>query len=266
MTDMFPSWVGKYDATFGRVEPITIYRSESMKLLGLAWALYAAVSANTLGMKRYQAGELARAAENFRDAIAADPQYAQARYNLACVASRLRDVKTAVAQLGWLAKSDDAVAKAKMAKATRDPDLDFVSALPAVRQLFGLPAFDPAAWRDWLTERGGVWSAEVVSPECARRAYTLRFGADGKVSARHEEACGAGAARVRTATGKLESDDALSLAVPGVGLPASSTLELVSCPGLDAPGSCFALVGGGKRVALFHRGLPGLSPIERPAL
>jgi hypothetical protein len=237
-----------------------------MKLLGIVWVLYAAVSANTQGMKRYQAGELARAAEHFRDAIAADPGYAQARYNLACVASRLRDVKSAVAELSWLARSSDAVAKAKMEKAARDPDLDFVSALPVVRRLFGLPAFDAAAWRDWLTERGGVWSAEVVSPECARRAYTLRFTADGKVSARHEEACGPTAPKVRTATGKVESDDAISLAVSGVGLPAPSTLELISCPGLDAPGSCFTLTDGGKRLALFHRGLPGLSPIERPTL
>src|SRR5262245_6096961 len=90
-----------------------------------------AVQANTLGMRRYQAGQLARAAENFRDAIAADPSYTLAHYNLACVASRLRDVKTALEELSWLAASKDPIARQKLAKASRDPDLDFVSALPA---------------------------------------------------------------------------------------------------------------------------------------
>src|SRR3954471_23833474 len=97
-----------------------------------------AVAANTLGMQRYHAGELAGAAEQFKVAIDSDDSYVNAHYNLACVASRLGDTTTAVQQLGWLAGDGDPASRVKLGKAKSDPDLDYVSALPAVRDKLGL--------------------------------------------------------------------------------------------------------------------------------
>src|SRR5262245_60088304 len=102
-----------------------------------------AIAANTAGLRFYRADQLPRAALRFRDAIALDPDYALAHYNLACAASRLRDVATAVIELQWLQAADDPIARAKLAKAREDADLDFVSALPGIRALLDLPPLDP---------------------------------------------------------------------------------------------------------------------------
>src|SRR6185295_11076289 len=96
-----------------------------------------AVAANTLGMQRYHAGELVGAAEQFKVAIDSDGSYVNAHYNLACVASRLGDSGTAVKQLVWLAGDSDPASRAKLSKAKSDPDLDYVSALPEVRDKLG---------------------------------------------------------------------------------------------------------------------------------
>jgi hypothetical protein len=99
-----------------------------------------AVAANTQGWRYFKAGQLPRAAMRFRDALALDPGYVLAHYNLACVSSRLREAAAALDELRWLAASADPLAKAKLDKSLSDPDLDFVSVLPAVRELLQLPA------------------------------------------------------------------------------------------------------------------------------
>jgi hypothetical protein len=122
---------------------------------------HAAVSANTRGMLRYHRGDLARAAEQFRDAIRLDPTYVNAHYNLACVASRLRDVTTAVRELRWLADDTNPEGNAKLDKSASDPDLDFISTLPAVREACaGKPPLDRTFLGKIVTD-GGKLSVTV---------------------------------------------------------------------------------------------------------
>lgn len=95
----------------------------------------AATTANDRGMLRYREKDWKGAADLFRAAILADPSHVKAHYNLACVAALDGDRATAIAQLRWLAQSDDPEARAKLAKASRDPDLASVAKDPAVRKL-----------------------------------------------------------------------------------------------------------------------------------
>src|SRR5947207_1669440 len=82
-----------------------------------------AVAANTAGLRFHRSGQVPRAAMRFRDATLLDPDYALAHFNLACAASRLRDVGTAIGELLWLAHADDPVAQVKLQKALTDPDI-----------------------------------------------------------------------------------------------------------------------------------------------
>jgi hypothetical protein len=228
---------------------------------------HAAVSANTRGMLRYHRGDLARAAEQFRDAIRLDPTYVNAHYNLACVASRLRDVTTAVRELRWLADDTNPEGNAKLDKSASDPDLDFISTLPAVRERLGLPPFDPTQPLQWLTERSGLWSVELVSEDCQRRSYTLRLTADQNASLRVREACAGKPPLDRTFLGKIVTDGGkLSVTVDWSLWPKDAVLTLEACSGLEAPGSCFILTSAGRQMGPFHRGQPGASPLPRAAL
>jgi hypothetical protein len=225
-----------------------------------------AMAANTAGWRYYRAGQLPRAELYFSDAVALDPDYALAHYNLACVASRLRDVRTSVRELRWLAASADPVAKAKRAKAAGDADLDFVSTVPEARDLLSLPPFGEVEPLDWIRARSGRWSAEVDDPECATRSYTLVFERDS--DAAHltiREACHRGALHEATFAATVGVEGAtVRVAVPlWKQWPDAADLVLSTCPGLDgAPGSCFMLVAGDKTLGPFHRGLPGASPMR----
>ncbi|HXU68920.1 MAG TPA: hypothetical protein VN947_06300 [Polyangia bacterium] len=224
------------------------------------------MAANTAGWRYYRAGQLPRAELHFSDAVALDPEYALAHYNLACVASRLRDVVTAIRELRWLAASADPVAKEKRAKAASDADLDFVSALPEVRDLLTLPEFDEGEPLDWIRERSGRWSTEVSDPECATRSYSFVFerGSDA-AQLTIREVCRGGAPHVATFAATVDVDEAkVRVAVPDwKQWPEAAELVLSTCPGLeDAPGSCFTLVAGEKTLGPFHRGLPGTSPMR----
>src|SRR5438552_2983094 len=79
-----------------------------------------ALAANTQGLRFYRTQQLPRAAMRFRDATLLDPSYALAHYNLACMASRLRDIDTVVTELAWLSRSNDPIAAAKLEKARSD--------------------------------------------------------------------------------------------------------------------------------------------------
>ncbi|HMU40985.1 MAG TPA: tetratricopeptide repeat protein [Pseudomonadota bacterium] len=100
-----------------------------------------AESANVRGMRYYRVKRYAEAAKEFRDAIGADSSLMIAHYNLACMAALLKDSATAVAQLRWLAQSNDPQAAAKLAKAHQDADLKSVMGLQEVRKL--LKGVDP---------------------------------------------------------------------------------------------------------------------------
>jgi len=225
-----------------------------------------AVAANIEGLRFYRANQLPRAALRFRDATLLEPDYVLAHYNLACMASRLRDVATVVAELKWLRASADALAATKLDKAKSDPDLDFASSLPAVRTLLAMPPIDPRAPIDWLAERRGVWSVELPTADCATRTYSFAFAVSGALSLTVREACGGAALRTHTFAGRARPDgDAVRLTVEDWPLwPDGVRLVLATCPGLDdAPGACFTLAApdGGSEVGPFHRGVPGTSPM-----
>jgi hypothetical protein len=225
-----------------------------------------AIEANKTGLRLYKLGQLQRAEFRFQAAIARDPDYVKAHYNLACVASRLRETRVAVEQIEWLAASADPLARAKLQKALDDPDLDLVSSLPEVRARLALPAFDPAHTQPWLAERRGVWSAELPRTGCQQNAYTMEVQRGGEVKLRVRTQCGDGSLiEEETYDGRVRRDGSeLRVSVDGLaGWPAEARLLLQSCPGLDAPGSCFYVAGEkGGPVGPFHRGLPGQSPMR----
>jgi hypothetical protein len=235
-------------------------------LLGLSTAALArpevpvnrrlAAAANTLGMQRYHSGELLGAAEQFRVAIDSDKSYVQAHYNLACVASRLGDTTTAVAELGWLADDSDPASRSKLGKAKSDPDLDYVSALPDARDKLGLPTFEKSRPSAWLTERTGVWSAELPDGKCSERSYTLNFHEDGSVGLKVHELCDG-----KIADGEFHGS--LSLTPVSVTIndwkawPGSVPLTFAPCAQTpQAAGTCFTLAGTRSQLGPFHRGQP----------
>jgi TPR repeat len=223
-----------------------------------------AVAANTQGWRYFKAGQLPRAAMRFRDALAIDPDYVLAHYNLACVSSRLREAAVALDELRWLAASSDPLAKAKLDKSLSDPDLDFVSVLPAVRELLQLPAPPTSPSLAWLSERHGVWSAEQPTADCAERSYRLAFATDGTLQLTVREACSGQAVRARVFDGSVSGDGDPRVAVPGwAQWPDGVRLAFVACPGLgEAPASCFTLASDASELGPFHRGLPGMSPMR----
>ena len=226
-----------------------------------------AVAANRQGLRFYRAHELPRAALRFRDATLFDPGYVLAHYNLACMASRLRDVSTIVAELAWLRASPDPLAAAKLQKALSDEDLDFASSLPTVRALLGLAPLDPRAPLAWLAERRGVWSVELPGADCATRTYSFAFAPSGELSLTVREACGGAPLRTHTFTGHAAvATDSVRVTVDDWPLwPGGVALTFVACPDLgDAPGACFTLASDeGAEVGPFHRGAPGTSPMAR---
>jgi hypothetical protein len=244
-----------------------------------------AVAANTAGLRFHRSGQVPRAAMRFRDATLLDPDYALAHYNLACAASRLRDVATAVSELLWLAHAADPVAQVKLHKAQTDPDIDFASSLPKARGVLGLPPFDAQHPLAWLSERHGTWSAELPTDDCATRSYTLVFEADGAAhlivheacarassssrrhGSRHARAAAPGVAHTYDGSTVLATDGKLKLEITGWPLwPGGVQLAFGACPGLtDAPGSCFVLINGDEEVGPFHRGLAGTSPMRNRA-
>jgi hypothetical protein len=226
-----------------------------------------AVAANTAGFRFHRAGQIPRGAMRFRDAVLLDPEYSLAHFNLACAASRLRDVATTVTEMTWLAQATDPVAVAKMQKALVDPDLDFASALPKVRTILDLAPYDAQRPLAWLAERHGTWSAEVPTDDCSSRSYSFVFEADGAAHLIVREACGRrGLPVVHTYDGTtvLASGGGVKVDIRGWPLwPAGIKLAFGACPGLtDAPGSCFVLLDGDDEVGPFHRGLPGTSPMR----
>jgi hypothetical protein len=105
------------------------------QLLGGTWDKKEAISANDAGMKRYRARQWAAAASDFRNSIAHDPGHVQAHYNLACVASLQHQKGAALAELRWLATSNDPEAAVKLGKGKTDPDLAFIAADPEGQKL-----------------------------------------------------------------------------------------------------------------------------------
>ncbi len=103
--------------------------------IGLAGPAEDAKTANRRGMTLYAAKDYAGAAKQFRAAIAAQPSFVLAHYNLASMAALLGDKPTVLAELKWLHDSSDPAARKALDKAPTDPDLKSVIDDPEVRAL-----------------------------------------------------------------------------------------------------------------------------------
>jgi hypothetical protein len=87
-----------------------------------------AKAANTAGYKLHKQKQYKEAAAEYRKAIQEDPDHLLAHYNLACVASLLKDFDTAIAELAWVMDRStwDPAAKAAFKKARKDKDLKWL--------------------------------------------------------------------------------------------------------------------------------------------
>jgi hypothetical protein len=94
-------------------------------------------AANVRGMRLYGSKKYADAAKEFRAAIAADPKFVLAHYNLASMAALLGDKPTVLAELQWLHDSSDPDARKALDKAPSDPDLHAMVDDPDVKKLIG---------------------------------------------------------------------------------------------------------------------------------
>jgi hypothetical protein len=85
-------------------------------------------AANTRGYALHKQKKYKEAASEYRAAIAEDASYLLAHYNLACVASLLNDLDTALQQLAWVADRAawDPAARSAVAKARSDRDLAWI--------------------------------------------------------------------------------------------------------------------------------------------
>jgi tetratricopeptide (TPR) repeat protein len=85
-------------------------------------------AANTRGYALHKQKKYKEAAVEYRKAIAEDPSYLLAHYNLACVASLLADSETALRQLAWVADRAawDPAARSAAEKARTDRDLEWL--------------------------------------------------------------------------------------------------------------------------------------------
>lgn len=87
-----------------------------------------AKAANKKGYALHKKKKYKAAAVEYRKAIAEDPNYLLAHYNLACAASLLHDGPTAIAELAWVfdRANWDPAAKAAILKSRKDTDLKWV--------------------------------------------------------------------------------------------------------------------------------------------
>lgn len=87
-----------------------------------------AKAANTRGYALHKQKKYQQAAAEYRAAIAEDPSYLLAHYNLACVASLLNDLDTSLRELAWVADRAtwDPAARSAAAKARTDRDLAWI--------------------------------------------------------------------------------------------------------------------------------------------
>jgi hypothetical protein len=87
-----------------------------------------AKAANTRGYALHKQKKYKEAAVEYRKAIAEDPSYLIAHYNLACVASLTKDSQSALRELAWVADRAawDPAAKSAAEKSRTDHDLDWL--------------------------------------------------------------------------------------------------------------------------------------------
>jgi len=157
-----------------------------------------AKAANTRGYALHKAKNYKAAAVEYKKAIAEDPAYLLAHYNLACVASLLHDADTATGELAWVfdRATWDPAAKSAIAKASNDRDLAWL--------------FDNDEDSRRYGNATNIEVLDVATPSCCfirgkpstdPAVARALAGAAGK----HDEACSAAAVSApadATATGK----------------------------------------------------------------
>jgi hypothetical protein len=142
---------------------------------------------NVKGMKKYKKKDYWAAKELFAQAVAEDPAYVTAHYNLASMAGLIGELELATKELEWLKASTDPEAAKKLAKAKKDPDLYPLTTAPSIRALLGLPALDTLPVADALLENGGVWGSN--GSWCGGEGTTLTFKKGGKLAIQQEWGC-----------------------------------------------------------------------------
>ncbi len=102
-------------------------------------------AANRAALERHRAGDYSGARAGFEEALAAAPEFALARYNLACALSRLGETEGAAAQLETLLTADLTHYRRRL---DDDPDLEALRRSPHLARLHAhIDALLPR-WRD----------------------------------------------------------------------------------------------------------------------
>lgn len=155
-------------------------------------------AANTRGYALHKQKNYRAAAAEYRTAIAEDPAYVLAHYNLACAASQLQDADTAVAELAWVfdRATWDPAAKSAIGKAIKDRDLAWLFDHDEDARRYANPA--------------NIEVVDVVTPPCCfirgkASSDPAVARALAAASGRHDAACSAAAVSApvdTTAAGK----------------------------------------------------------------
>lgn len=223
-----------------------------------------AKAANSRGLALHKKKQFKEAAAEYQKAIAEDPNYVLAHYNLACALSLADDIENSLVELRWLADraSWDPTAKSAMKKASKDKDLKNVVAAGEDDPMY-LEPLDASSWttRDLAMPNDVFKIAEPAKD--ASLAKTL-----GTAPGPHEEKCSADAVAVPIDWASTVKGTVVATLRDGVGIvDTSGKVVLRSAPlGCGEGRASLLYAGFGSAVTLAGAADPGMVFVAKWAM
>lgn len=223
-----------------------------------------AKAANGRGLALAKKKKYAEAAAEYKAAIAEDPNYVLAHYNLACALSLANDLDGAAAELRWLADraSFDATAKSAMKKAPKDKDLKNIVAAGADNPEY-TEALDASTWtlRDLTMPNDTFKIAEAAKDPALAKAL-------GAAAGPHEAKCSADAVTVPIDWASNVKGTVVATLRDGVGIVDSSgKVVMRSAPlGCGEGRASLLYAGFGSAVTLGGAPDPGMLFVAKWAM
>jgi hypothetical protein len=240
----------------GTKEPVEVHKNISSLLVGGPAGHKLAQKLEDDGTKLFKKRDWSGAGKVFEDAIAADPDWAPARYSRAAAEAQGGVGRTAmIDNLQWLKEHADKLPEAKklLNEAKSDSAFDAWIGDPEVRDLVGLPkvsSMDPTAR---LLERDGTWTQQGAT--CKSPWMTVQFKKGGSAQFTVADSC-KGKKTSKSAPATYKQSPAgpfvfeLKKPIEGMTLPAKCTIVL------DDTYQKVKLVpdGGGEPLGTFEPG------------